>query len=154
MPAPFYRQFLPDLSYQSKVTRSIDNHYHLEMIAGDNRQLVEYQANSLRLQHQVAIANVRAMGEITHRQDQANDLLSMLFGDIGRLNDSMDALNASAKETIDLLYGQTEVLQKGFEEIATQMMEQQRVLREIANSVRAPYETKALWNYSERPIMP
>jgi hypothetical protein len=142
--APFFRQFFPNLSHPAKVTRYIDNHYHLEMIAENNRQLVEYQAQSLRLQHEAAITNICAMGEIAHRQDQTNSLLSVLVGGMGRLSDSMDTLNATAKKTLDALYAQTEVLQEGFEEIATRMMEQQRVLQEIANILGRPYETKAL----------
>ncbi|MGH8579575.1 MAG: tetratricopeptide repeat protein [Gammaproteobacteria bacterium] len=144
MPAPFFRQFFPDLSHQGKVARYIDNHYHLEMVAENNRQLVEYQAQSLRLQQEAAIANIRGMGEIAHRQDQTNSLLSALVGGMDRISDSMDTLNATARETLDTLYAQTELLQEGFEDIARRMMEQQRVLQEIANILRRPYETKAL----------
>lgn len=144
MPAPLFHQFLPDLSHQAKVTRYIDNHYHLEMMADNNRQLVEYQARSLRLQHEAAIVNIRAMGEIAHRQDQTNSLLSTLVGSMDRLSTSMDTLNATASETLDALYAQTEVLQEGFEDIAMRMMEQQRVLEGIADILRRPYKTKAL----------
>ena len=144
MPAPFLRQFLPDLNHPAKVTRYIDNHYHLEMIAENNRQLVDYQAQSLRLQHEAAVVNIRAMGEIAHRQDQTNSLLSALVGGMDRLSNSMDALNTTASKTLDAVYEQTEVLQAGFEEIAAQMLEQQKVLQEIANTLRRPYKIKAL----------
>jgi X-X-X-Leu-X-X-Gly heptad repeat protein len=162
MPAPLLRQFLPDSSHPAKVTRYIDNHYHLEMIAENNRQLVDYQAQSLRLQHEAAISNIRAMGEIAHRQDQTKNLLSTLVGGLdclnatlvsgldhlndamGRLSDGMDTLNATASEALDALYAQTEVLRAGFESIASRMMEQQRVLEGIADILRRPYQTKAL----------
>jgi hypothetical protein len=113
MPAPFVRKFFPDLSHPAKVTRSIDNHYHLEMVAKNSDQIVEYQAQMLRLQHEAAITNIRAMGEIAHRQDQTNSLLSAIVGGIGRLSDSMDVLNATASQTLDALYAQTELLQEG-----------------------------------------
>jgi hypothetical protein len=109
-----------------------------------NRQLVEYQAQSLRLRHEAAVVNIRGMAEIAHRQDQTNSLLSTLVGGMDWLNESMDALNATARETLDALYAQTEVLQEGFEDIAARMMEQQRVLQEIENILRRPYKTKAL----------
>lgn len=161
MPAPFLRQFFPD-SHQAKITRYIDNHYHLEMVAENSRQLVEYQAQSLRLQHEAAIINIRAMGEIAHRQDQTRSLLSTLVGGLdylnatlvsgldhlshsmGRLSDGIDTLNATTKEILDAMYAQSEVLQAGFEDIALRMMEQQRVLEGIADILRRPYETKAL----------
>jgi hypothetical protein len=144
MPAPFLRQLLPDLSHPAKVTRYIDNHYHLEMIAENNRQLVEYQAQSLQLQREAAIINIRAMGEIAHRQDQTNSLLSALVGGMDRLSNSMDTLNATASKTLDAVYEQTEMLQAGFEEIAARMLEQQKVLQEIADILRRPYKMKAL----------
>ncbi|MGH8547046.1 MAG: tetratricopeptide repeat protein [Methylococcales bacterium] len=56
----------------------------------------------------------------------------------------MNTFNVTARETLDALYAQTDVLQEGFENIARQVMEQQRVLREIANILRRPYETKVL----------
>jgi len=162
MPAPLLRQFLPDSTHPAKVTRYIDNHYHLEMIAENNRQLVDYQAQSLRLQQEAAISNIRAMGEIAHCQDQTTNLLSTLVGGLdclnatvvsgldylndamGRLSDGMDTLNATASEALDALYAQTEVLRAGFESIASRMMEQQRALEAIADILRQPYETKAL----------
>jgi tetratricopeptide (TPR) repeat protein len=166
MPAPFFRQLLPDLTPHARVVRHIDNHYHLEMVAENSRQLVEYHAQSLRLHHEAAIANIRGMGEIAHRQDKTNSLLSALVGGMDQLSDSMDTLNTTARETRDAVYAQTQVLQEGFEDIAvvlqegfediavilqegfediaTRMMEQQRVLQEITNILRRPYETKAL----------
>jgi hypothetical protein len=127
-----------------KVERYIDNHYHLEMVAENSRQLVEHQAQSLRLQHEAAIANIRGMAEIAHRQDQTNSLLSALVGGMDRLNQGMDQLNATAAETLDAMYEQTDVLREGFEAIARQMLKQQRVLEGIADILRRPYETKAL----------
>jgi hypothetical protein len=56
----------------------------------------------------------------------------------------MDTLNATASKTLDAVYEQTEALQAGFEEIAARMLEQQKVLQEIANVLRSPYEKKAL----------
>src|SRR5918999_609198 len=149
MPAPFFRQLLPDLTPHARVVRHIDNHYHLEMIAENGRQIVEFQSQLLRLQHEAAIVNIRGMAEIAHRQDQTNSLLSTLIGGMDRLNDSIDILNATAKEMLDAVYAQTEVLQEGFEDIAARMMEQQRMLQEIENILCRPYKTKALELFKE-----
>lgn len=137
MTAPFFRQFFPDLSHPAKAQRFIDNHYHLEMVADNSHQIVEYQAQMLQLQQQAAITNIRAMGEIAHRQDHTNSLLSALTG-------SMDTLNATATQTLHAVYAQTEVLQEGFEEIAARLLEQQRVLQQISDILRRPYKAKAL----------
>jgi hypothetical protein len=40
------------------------------MVAENSRQLVEYQAQSLRLHHEAAVANIRGMAEIAYRQDK------------------------------------------------------------------------------------
>jgi tetratricopeptide (TPR) repeat protein len=114
------------------------------MVAENSRQLVEYQEQSFRLQQAAAITNIRAMGEIAHRQDQSNSLLFTLVGGMDRLNESMDALHETAKETLEALNTQAQVLREGFEDIATRMLEQQLVLQEIADILRRPYETKAL----------
>jgi tetratricopeptide (TPR) repeat protein len=128
------------------------------MVAENSRQLVEYQAQSLRLHHEAAVANIRGMAEIAYRQDQTNSLLSTFIGGMDRLNDSMNALNdgvnrihdsmgalnATATATLDAIYTQTEVLQEGFEGIAARIMEHQEMLQEIANILRRPYGTKAL----------
>lgn len=144
MPAPLSRHFIPDLRNHSKIVRAIDNHYHLEMIAENQNQLVEYQKDSLKMQQEVALTNIRAMGEVANRQDQANSMLLALVGNVDQLNAGIDSLNFAADVTIDLLYEQTEVLQKGFEIIAERMLSQQKTLREIADIIRSPYETKAL----------
>ena len=144
MSAPFFRQLLPDLTRHARVVRHIDNHYHLEMVAENSRQLVEYQAESLRLHHESAVANIRGMAEIAYRQDQTNSLLSTFMGGMDRLNDSIEALNTTATVTLDAIYTQTEVLQKGFEDVATRMIEQQHVLEGIADILRRPYKMKAL----------
>ena len=123
------------------------------MVAENDQQLVEYQAQSLRLQHEAAIINVRAMGEIAHRQDQTNNLLSVLVGGMDRLSNGMDTLNATARETLDALYAQTEVLHEGFEDIATRMIGQQRVLKGLPTFCAVPIKRKS-WNCSVRLTVP
>lgn len=140
MPAPIIRQLLPD----NKNIRSIDNHYHLEMIADNGHQIIEYQAHSLRLQHEAARANLLVMAEIAGQQDQTNSQLSSILDGILTLNDSLDLLNATATETFDAICAQTEVLQAGFREMAQLMMQQQEVLQQIAYTLSSPYETQAL----------
>ena len=116
------------------------------MVAENSRQLVEYQAQSLRLQHEAAITNIRAMGEIANRQDQTNSLLSALTG-------SMDTLNATASQTLDAVYAQTDVLQEGFEEIAARMIEQQRDCRRLPTFCAVPIKRR-FWNCSMKPTVP
>lgn len=156
MPAPFSRQFLPINTSETQLARRIDDHYHLEMIAENSGQLVACQTQALSLQRDAAIANLRGMAEIAGRQDatnamlgQTNSLLSCLVGGVDRLNNSMDALNETATQTLDALYEQSEVLQAGFAQIADLMMKQQKTLEEIAVTLSRPYETQALELLSE-----
>ena len=144
MPAPLSRQFLPIMTPTARVERYIDSHYHLEMVAENTSQLVDYQERSFRLQQEAAVSNLRAMAELSHRQDETNGLLTTLVGGMDRLNEGIDDLNATATETLDAVHMQTGVLRSGFEEIATRILEQQRVLNDIADVLRRPYETKAL----------
>ncbi len=138
MPAPFTSHLIP------VNIRSIDNHYHLAMVAESSRQIVEYQAHSLRLQHEAAKSNHRGMAELAGRQDGTNRLLSSLLDSMDAFNNSLNALNATAEDTLDAIYAQTEVLQAGFGEMAQLMMQQQEVLKRIAYVLSHPYETRAL----------
>lgn len=142
MSAPLPRQLFASKTPEARFERQIDNHYHLEMIAQDSHQIVEYQAQSLRMQYDAAITNLRGMAEIATRQDQTNSLLATLVGGVDLLNDSLDELNATAYETLDAIYAQTEVLHDGFQLIAERLLQEREVLEQIADILRHPYETE------------
>lgn len=166
MPSPSLFLTNYDLSRQAEVVRDIDNQYQMELIAESNHQLVEYQAQLLRLQHEAAITNIRNMTDSTYRQDQANNLLSALVGGVDQISHSIDSLNATEREALHALNAQTEVMQRGFEDLATRiqggfediasrMMEQQHELENIGYLLSKPYETKVreLLNEAENALM-
>lgn len=148
------RQFIYNQPYDKKFARVIDNHFHLEMIAENAGQMVEYQKNLLQAQQEACLSTISTISrfeKIADRQDQTNSLLNAVVGDInqlvdgiGHVNFSLDNLAASAEKTIDLLFQQTGILRRGFNEIALQMLEQKSLMQAIANTLCSPYETQAL----------
>lgn len=98
MSAPLVRLFIE--SQVPEYIREIDRDYHIEMIAEDTQQIRKYHAAAFRQQSEVALVNLRAMGELAQRQDQTNAHLSgiaqdtyAMVGGINRLNTGMDRLN-------------------------------------------------------------
>jgi len=117
--------------------RYLDNHYHLEMIARDSSQVVAYQREALKLQHEAAVSNIRGMAEIASRQDMTNELLSNLLGGVDYMCDSLDALNATAERTLA-------AVNDGFTALANHMIEHRKVLDQISYTLRHPYEAQML----------
>lgn len=144
MPAPLSSQIFPNKTPEAILQRRIDDHYHLQMIAQDNRQIVSYQAQSLIMQHEAASANMRGLGELAGRQDQTNAVLSTLRDGMDRFSDGLDTFNETAYETLGAVYSQSMILQEGFQKIAQQMLQQQKELKHIADVLCRPIETKVL----------
>jgi len=130
MSAPLVRQFFAADTPAQNLRRRIDDHYHLEMIAENSSQIVEYQAEAFRMQREAVIANLHGLAEIANRQDETNFLLHTIAESMSDLNHSLNV--------------QTEVLQQGFEEMALILLQQQQTLEQIADVLRHPYETKVL----------
>ncbi|HWT00060.1 MAG TPA: hypothetical protein VN256_07425 [Pyrinomonadaceae bacterium] len=130
MPASLMRQLFSADTSKENLRRRIDDHYHLEMIADNSRQLVEYQTEAFQMQREAAIANLRGLAEIANRQDRTNDLLYSLVEGVGDLNHSVKVQN--------------EVLQQGFKESAQLLLQQQHTLEQIADVLSRPYETQVL----------
>lgn len=155
MPSPSFFLTDYDLSRQAEVVRDIDNQYQMKLIAESNRQLVEYQTQLLQLQHEAAISNIRNMTDNAYRQDQVNNLLSVLVSGVDQISQSISSLNATEREVLHALNVQTDLMQTGFEDLAARMMEQQQELKNIGHLLSTPYETKVreLLNEAENALM-
>jgi tetratricopeptide (TPR) repeat protein len=124
------QQIFSDNTPEENFRRRIDDHYHLEMIADNSRQIIEYQTEAFHMQREAAIANLRGLAEVANRQNQTNNLLSIIVQSVSDLNNSLDV--------------QTQVLQQGFVEVARILLQHQQTLEQIADVLRRPYETKVL----------
>ena len=144
MPAPFLQRYWPLMSPEEKLARTIDDHYHLGMIAKDSKTIADYSAQAFRMQHEAAIATLRGMGEIASRQDQTNSLLGQTNDLLSSLVGEMEDLNETAAETLHAVRHQTEVLQVGFDAVGRAMVQQHKTLEKISSVLSHPYETKVL----------
>ena len=120
---PLARLVLGDRDITPNTMRAINCEYHLEMIAENSKQLMDYHRASLRLQWESAADNLRA-------HQETNRYLSSIEAGIDRLNDTVT-------EGFD-------AVTDGLERISKQMMQQQRILNDIAEILRRPYEAKVL----------
>lgn len=107
------------MSYFSDYSRDIDNAYHLAQIAENAEQIKAYHQLTLQLQATTALASLQ-------RQDVANAYLYSMAQELS----TMSHLSSLINEELD--------------RISQQILQQQRVLEEIAEVLRHPYETKAL----------
>ena len=144
MAAPFLERYFPVMTPEQQLARRIDDHYHLGMIAKDSRTISDYSARALRIQHEAAIANLRAIGEVAKRQDQTNELLGQTNSLLSCLVGGMERLNETAERLHDAVQYQTSVLQDGFDQIAKGMLKQQTVLEQISATLSHRYESEAL----------
>ncbi len=151
MSIPYAQKFFPINTPEERMTRSIDNHYHLAMVAENSYQIVEYQAQAMRMQHETAIMNLKGMAEIASRQDEANEHLSTFVGEMERLRGGMDGLHAGVRDlnrttasTLAAANAQSEALRQGFESVASGMLAQQMTLTQIADALRRPCEANML----------
>ena len=134
--------------FTPKNIREIDHEYHVEMIAENSKELVEYHKALLRVQAESAALNLAGQQEIARRQDEANrylrgieeDCRAMVEG-IDRLNDTVGKDFAGMNDALSEGFG---AVVEGLEVISQQMMKQQRILKDIAEVLRRPYEVKAL----------
>lgn len=142
--------------------RQVDIDYHVSMIARNSEQLVQFQADRLKLQAAQAAATVRGLelqaaqtaatvrgiSEISRHQETTNILLANSIEELRIVERGIDELNVSMNnltETVSLGFAslQSEIRQS-FEGIVEQMLRQQKQLCEIANILRQPYETQVL----------
>ena len=144
MPAPFSEQFYPVNTPEVALERRIDDHYHLAMIAERSEDIVGYQSKILNAQYATAVANIRGMAAIASNQAQTNDMLASLGYGIDGLRAGVDDLNATASETLDAVYAQTDIIREGLSELADLLLQQGAAIRNVADILRKPYETQAL----------
>src|ERR1017187_5453701 len=88
-------------------SREIDNHFHLQMVAANTTELVEFQERTFRAQQVAAAANIRALTELGSRQDVTNQILTDLAA-------GFDRMNANVENLLDATHSQTQVLEEGF----------------------------------------
>jgi tetratricopeptide (TPR) repeat protein len=117
--------------------RRIDDHYHLEMIAQNSSQIIEFQEELLRTQEEAALANLREIEQVAENQSLTNELLSLQI-------EQGTELHATALSSLAAIMDQTQVLGMGLAHLANNMLKQQQMLEQISDILRRPYETKAL----------
>lgn len=137
--------------------RDIDDCYRVRTVTDRAQQLIELQKQSLRTQLAVAATNIQAFGEIAERQEQANDHLSSLADQVHAvsreleyLNEGIDDLNATSEATLAAVEEQTHeirvqtrVLRHGFATLADLLLKEHETVKQIAQSLRRPYEAQA-----------
>lgn len=133
--APLDRLLFGDLT--PDYIRELNHEYHVETIAENSKQVVDYHKASLRLQGQSAALNLRVQAELAQRQDETNRHLSDIAQGVGSMVRGLDNLS----DRVDAGFGAVE---ETLERISQQLMEQQRTLETIAELLRRPYEAKAL----------
>jgi tetratricopeptide (TPR) repeat protein len=141
--------FEPDTPWQRRY-REIEAHYHLALIAEDQRELARHYLDVERGRSQQAEA-------FLGHQKKSNDLL----GDIARnatgvargldevavrlgvIETSVERLNDTAMATLGAIGDLSVAIQREIEGLATLALQQRKVLDEISDTLRHPYETQA-----------
>jgi len=137
------RCFLEPNTPLFRFYREIDNHYHLARVAQGADDLVGFQAASLRLQAAHAAATLQGFSAVVDRQQLTNDLLGDLSAGLSYLTAGVDQLNDTALETLQAVENLSHEVRSGFQLLADHTLQVQKALREVAEILRRPYETKA-----------
>jgi len=74
---------------------------------------------------------------------QIEEYLTTLLGSVDRVNDALDALNATANDTLEAVVDLSNLLDRSLEHISQQIVAQQETLDDIAVSLRQPNHTRA-----------
>jgi tetratricopeptide (TPR) repeat protein len=133
MPAPLVQQLFSIDTPYARREREIDIHYDISLMAKSATEVVDCQKQLIRIQSEAAVSNIRAMKELHSRQEETNALLDAMQQGIGRLQET-------SLEIIDQIMYQTDVLDRGFQTIAEELMRNQRTLEQIALTLSQPYE--------------
>jgi tetratricopeptide (TPR) repeat protein len=107
----------------------------MQVMASNTTELVDCQRQLYSLQAAAAAANIQALNDLSAQQEETNTLM-------GSLLDGLDGLARTAGETLDAITCQTQVLEDGLSAIAEGLMQNQKTLTTIANTLAQPYETK------------
>lgn len=150
--APLLKQF--ELTGKRPELRAINNEYFSELIANQNKQLLQFKAAEMRLQAEAAVRMVRGLEEIADQQAASNLLMDSM-------SDSLESIADSAHRIVGQLDQIDDTLQSGFSEIqgtlqhgfatvagflaraVTTLQQQQKTLSEISATLSRPYDTKA-----------
>jgi hypothetical protein len=126
MPAP-----LDDaLCAPPRPLREIDIHYHLQLVAANAAQIVEHQQRMFSAQRKAALYNLRAISSLGSRQDRTNALI--------------EELNGKAQELLLATNAQTDVLRKGFAELADSMQQLNTTAEDLLEATNAQTEVLRL----------
>lgn len=121
--------------------REIENYYHLEMIAENSEQLVDFQVASLAAQAEAAAATVSGF-------EATNTHLAEIQETFGQMSEALQQLQQTSSATLNAvnhgLAAATRALRQGFDAVAGQLLAQQQTLIEITNTLRRPYQTQML----------
>jgi hypothetical protein len=123
-----------------KSLRKINREYHVELIADNSTQLVEYQSASLRLQAEVAARGLAQGAESNEYPAAIERDCTAIRGGIERLSGQVSEGFAEVTDALDAGFDALEHL---LETMSKQLQQQQRVLEDIAATLRAPKGTKA-----------
>ena len=126
--------------------RGIEREYELETVAEHPRQLIQFQAVSLRVLSGYASRTLSHLGALAG----ATTANAAVSGDVRAIVAGVDTLgldaaaNGIANDTDDEASGMQTVLVDLFERVAKQYFKEQRILRQIAGSLRDVYEAPFL----------
>ena len=126
------------------VARQIEDHYHTQLTANNTRELITVQRETLKMQHDAAIANLHALGQISANQDTTNSLLSSVAHGIDDLNFGVMELNQTAAEMLSGITEMSSMLDAHLSAIASAILNQRQTLEKIAGLLSRPYETQVL----------
>jgi hypothetical protein len=151
--APLQRQIA--LSGRSPELRAINQEYQLELVVKSEKEIATKLAIIERNQLAAAAANMRAMGELARGQDQQTQVLTETAWDIRgilaeaeRINENLETIDGTLERGFGQLDG---TLQQGFgnvtaglKAVAAALMENQRTLTAISQTLSRPYDAKAI----------
>lgn len=106
--APLLKQL--ELTGKRPELRAINNEYFSELIANQNKQLLQFKAAEMRLQAEAAVRMVRGLEEIADQQAASNRLMDSMSG-------SLESIADSAHWIVGQLDQIDDTLQSGFSEV-------------------------------------
>lgn len=124
--------------------RNIENHYHLQMLAENTRQIAQFQAPQLALQAEVAAETNRGLAEIGYGLANMNYALPEVAHELGIVGAGIQTLNATARRTEAAVWSVKEAVDRWLSALSQQIQAQQKTMDSIADTLRRPLETTVL----------
>lgn len=134
----------------SQQTREINNEYYIQIQARNSEAALRCQRAQLKAQVAAAALNLRGQMEIAQRQDTANQILGGLAGDMGSLLGLAEQMSGHLESIESTLENVNATIQQGFasvtavlERAVTVLVQQQKTITQIADTLSRPNETEA-----------